>query len=365
MLKHLNEGYEQELERIKKLKNSEIEAIQSLNGHNVTFESLLQKWQDNTQKLDQLYSHLSFNPENTSSENKKDNRNGFNLNSIHKDWKVLKHDMDREKVNYQEEREKLTKLMNELKEIVQIEQKDMNQERDNLVNERRVFEEVRDKSESEIKKKREALEKESRELKEKLITLERNSLELESKQKLFAIKETDFNHEMIKQKDEINQMALEINFEKSRLENEKIKLKSVYSNLEIEQKRLESKKLLFDSEKHKLRQLANRLQERAQELESFLEMIYQKREDGLKILQNSDKVRNELNQREEVIDKKSKEVNKEEMRLMIEKQKLLQDLKSLQEQRSSLICNLCGNGLNKSEFQMILIIWIMIIKCVI
>ena len=154
-------------------------------------------------------------------------------------------------------------------------------------------------------------------------------------------------------------------FEKSRLENEKIKLKSVYSNLEIEQKRLESKKLLFDSEKHKLRQLANRLQERAQELESFLEMIYQKREDGLKILQNSDKVRNELNQREEVIDKKSKEVNKEEMRLMIEKQKLLQDLKSLQEQRSSLICNLCGNGLNKSEFQMILIIWIMIIKCVI
>ena len=146
---------------------------------------------------------MSFNPENTSSENKKDNRNGFNLNSIHKDWKVLKHDMDREKVNYQEEREKLTKLMNELKEIVQIEQKDMNQERDNLVNERRVFEEVRDKSESEIKKKREALEKESRELKEKLITLERNSLELESKQKLFAIKETDFNHEMIKQKDEI------------------------------------------------------------------------------------------------------------------------------------------------------------------
>ncbi|XP_074602387.1 uncharacterized protein LOC141856045 [Brevipalpus obovatus] len=350
MIQRMATQHESDIERLRRIKAQELDALNALHNQSSSLESLIDKWQANADRIENIHRSLINKEEDVFKEkiqtlDSKDKR----LDMIEENWIALRREVDRERSSYQETKDKLVKLIDEQRNFVTKERNDVVEERRLLDKDRKAFEEERSKIETELNKQRENLMKEMKELKDKSdLTAERMSL-LDKRDSEVNLRESEWKHEVNKEREEIGKIRNELLEERRQIMKEKTNVQESLMSLQNEQQLMEHRKILFDSEKEKLKNLAEKIAEKANEVEILGEMAIKDKIEGTKALETATGVKEQTDKKLEKIERKLAQINRESSRLEQDKQKIHQEWKILGETKNSIMCSLCSGALTKAK----------------
>jgi DNA repair exonuclease SbcCD ATPase subunit len=96
-----------------------------------------------------------------------------------------------------------------------------------------------------------------------------------------------------------------------------------------------------------MQDLALEIAKRAEELESLSEIALHEKREGNLAMDEAEKFNKELDSKLEFIQNSFAQLRKEEDRINKEKIKLHEESKVINETKDTIVCNLCGSGLNR------------------
>lgn len=352
MIRRLTQQHEADIERLGRIKSQELDALNALHNQSNSLENLIDKWQLNADRIENLHKSL-MQKEEESIRDKVQALEGKekSLNLLEEGWLTVKREIEREKLSYQDTNEKLTRLIDDQRNIIEKERDEMLEERKLLFSERKSFEEERSRIESDLTKQRELLNRELEETKDKSDRLDERTIMLVKKETEFSSRESEHKNEILKEKEELARMRNELNDERKSLISGQSIFQESLAKLQNEQQLFEQKKLLFDSEKDKLRLLAERIIEKAGELEILGETAIKDRIEGAKALETATMIKEQTEKRLEKTKQKLDKLAAESIRIESEKQKLYQEWTALKETKNLIVCSVCGGALSKGIYR--------------
>uniref|UniRef100_T1KXC8 Fas-binding factor 1 C-terminal domain-containing protein n=1 Tax=Tetranychus urticae TaxID=32264 RepID=T1KXC8_TETUR len=352
LIKRLTEQHEIDLDRLRRIKGQEIESVHTLHEQSNSLESLVNKWIANADRMESLYKSL-VTKEDELIKGKIDSLEAKDrqFNVIEENWTTLRRSVEREREANEEAKDKLMKLIEEQRKLIVNEQHQLNNERRTFDEEKQRFEKDKRQWEEEVAQIRDKLTRESNEISRENERLAEKSIDLEKRESSLVISQLEWKNEMTREKDNLARLTGEANEERKKLAKERSKAQEMYLNLQSEQQKLENKKILFDGEKEKLKQLAELIAQNANELENAGSISLKEKEEGLRAFEMAKKISDEVNSKEAKMERRAEQLIKEAVRIEVESKRIRQEWKMLQETKHSIVCNLCGNGLTRVKFK--------------
>lgn len=349
--KKLTEQHEQDLSRMRRIKEQEIESVNALQNHGSSLESLLSKWEKSAQQIEELHRSVITKQEEILKEKFTDiDQKNKRLDDVELNWQTLINELEKERNRCTDEQRKLYDIIEGQKQILQTEQKRIKEEQLELESDKRKLDEERHKFDIECINARESIQREKDILNEELIKLKDETNKIEVKKKERIIQEMGSKQELQKEKEEMNKMLRNIEDKRSELHKEQSQLQRLTMTLQSEQHSFEQRKMMFDSEKVKMQDLALQIAKRAEELESLSEIALHEKREGNLAMDEADRFRKELDSKLEFIENSFAQLRKDEDRVNKEKVKVQEEWKFLKETKDSVVCNLCGSGLNRGFY---------------
>jgi chromosome segregation ATPase len=347
-IKKLTEQHEQDLSRIRRIKEQEIESVNALQNHGSSLESLLSKWEKSAQQIEELHRSVITKQEEILKEKFTDiEHKNKRLDDVELNWHSLINELEKERNRCTDEQKKLYDIIEGQKLLLQTEQKRINEELLELENDKKKLAEEKHKFEIESNYARDSIKKETHIFNEERIKLKDEIMKIELQKKQLVIQEIECKQDLQKERDEINKMFRDIEDKRSELHREQSQLQRLSMSLQSEQHNFEQRKIMFDIEKVKMQDLALEIAKRAEELESLSEIALHEKREGNLAMDEADKFKKELDSKLEFIENSFAQLRKDEDRINREKIKVQEEWKVIKETKDTIVCNLCGSGLNR------------------
>jgi hypothetical protein len=347
-IKKLTEQHEQDLSRIRRIKEQEIESVNALQNHGSSLESLLSKWEKSAQQIEELHRSVITKQEEILKQKFTDiEQKNKRLDDVELNWHSLINELEKERNRCTDEQKKLYDIIEGQKLLLQTEQKRINEELLELENDKKKLAEEKHKFEIESNYARDSIKKETHIFNEERIKLKDEIMKIEVQKKQLVIQEIECKQDLQKERDEINKMFRDIEDKRSELHREQSQLQRLSMSLQSEQHNFEQRKIMFDIEKVKMQDLALEIAKRAEELESLSEIALHEKREGNLAMDEAEKFNKELDSKLEFIQNSFAQLRKEEDRINKEKIKLHEESKVINETKDTIVCNLCGSGLNR------------------
>jgi hypothetical protein len=347
-IKKLTEQHEQDLSRIRRIKEQEIESVNALQNHGSSLESLLSKWEKSAQQIEELHRSVITKQEEILKQKFTDiEQKNKRLDDVELNWHSLINELEKERNRCTDEQKKLYDIIEGQKLLLQTEQKRINEELLELENDKKKLAEEKHKFEIESNYARDSIKKETHIFNEERIKLKDEIMKIEVQKKQLVIQEIECKQDLQKERDEINKMFRDIEDKRSELHREQSQLQRLSMSLQSEQHNFEQRKIMFDIEKVKMQDLALEIAKRAEELESLSEIALHEKREGNMAMDEAEKFKKELDSKLEFIQNSFAQLRKEEDRINKEKIKLHEESKVINETKDTIVCNLCGSGLNR------------------
>ena len=107
---------------------------------------------------------------------------------------------------------------------------------------------------------------------------------------------------------------------------------------------------MFDMERDKLKELAARVLDRADELERYGSTLDREKEQCLESMAEAKRMRSSLEEKSLQLEARAKELATEQAKAELERSRLKDQIEAYNQLKSNLICNLCGNGLSRGNW---------------
>jgi Fas-binding factor 1 len=347
-MKKLTEQHEQDLSRIRRIKEQEIESVNALQNHGSSLESLLSKWEKSAQQIEQLHRSVITKQEEILKEKFTDiEQKNKRLDDVELNWHSLINELEIERNRCTDEQKKLYDIIEGQKLLLQTEKKRINEQLLELESDKKKLLEEKHKFEMESNYARDSIKKETDTFNEERIKLKDEIMKMEVQKKQLIIQEMESKQDLQKERDEINKMFRDIEEKRSELHREQSQLQRLSMSLQSEQHNFEQRKIMFDIEKVKMQDLALEIAKRAEELESLSEIALHEKREGNLAMDEADKFKKELDSKLEFIENSFAQLRKEDDRINREKIQIQEEWKAIKETKDTIVCNLCGSGLNR------------------
>lgn len=349
--KQMIEEHENELKRLEQRLRSENESSLQTSSDLVRQQAksvteLMAKWEESAFKIEKLQRSVIAKQEEMAREqmlNNSDDVLANKVSEIEDRWKSFLNDMQHQRIELEtvirDEHEKY--FSEEQLRLKEIEEK-TNEERKELEIMRQKFAAEVDEWRQKESIEAQQLHEERKKLKEELTLFEERRSLLEQLYNERKKMLDDEQQRITKQSEEILRKQTELDQKESQL------MKSLL-DLDHQQQQLQTKKLRFDQEREQLSMLGKTLEQRAEELEKLSQMALKEKMDGINAMDEIERLRSELKKETIELQKSKTELQIDQQKLMIDRNQFEQQYKMLRELRDSIVCNLCGQALNRGN----------------
>ena len=344
----VSEQHEQDLARLRRIKEQEIESVNALQNHGLSLEALLDKWEKSAQQIEELHKSVITKQEEILKHKFNDIEvKNKRLDDVEVNWHSLITELEIERSRCSDETKKLYDIIEQQKQLLQSEQRQVMEDRLLLEDNKKRLNEEKHSFDTESNRIRDSLRKETEALNDERIKLKEEFNCLETKKNEINLKEIESKQSLTKEREEINRLFKEVEERRNELHREATQLQHQRMALQAEQHQLEQRKLMFDVEKHKMQDLAHEIAKRAEELETLSEIALHEKREGHMAMDEADKFKKELDSKLKFIEESFAKLRTEEDRVEKMKTKVDQELEYIRETKDNIVCNLCGSGLNR------------------
>ncbi|XP_069510832.1 fas-binding factor 1 isoform X2 [Ambystoma mexicanum] len=350
-IQDMRKDHDDQLQRLKRLKDQEIDAVTSASGHTRSLNGVIEQMEGFSSKL----SDLSYKVENTHQNTSQELEIGARQRD--EQLRVLQERLTRQQRDMEEERSRLheviTKMETRLSEqtrLLEQERWRVNAEQSKVESVQRSLEEQRRVMTQQLSMEREELEKaKSSLLEEQQSVMHRCT---EERRKL-AAEWTDFHtqQKLIQERAERDvSRVLHIDSQREgaimSIAKEQAQLKIQASELRLKEEQLSAAREALEQERQELKlekervnAAALRIRQRAEEIESMSKLASQKYEEGEKALQGAQRVESEHQGRLRTVHQQMERLRQQEQHLLQERMNMAQQRRQLDQLRRGLPTN--------------------------
>ncbi|GFT60087.1 fas-binding factor 1 [Nephila pilipes] len=349
----IKQDHEEALQRLKRLKEQEVDAVLSTQAHSRSLQYLTEQLEARTAEMASLQMKLEERNQATMREKQ------ALLDVKERDLKSLQNRLQRQLDNSDDERERLQQLVlklesrlqkyategeedrwevQQLKARLSVQQKHLDEEykfqMQQLEKEKDKLRLSQDSLLHEQKTVLIQLAQERQQLMQEKVDFEllaKRNKEDEAKLHVKVLKEESF---IEKQKQYIQQEQSKIYFERSNVKQE-------LELLEKEKEVLETEKQMLKDERLKMNELNFKLRRKENELEILAVSAAEEKERGQMEHQAALKIKADQQLREQQINKKMQELMEKEHNILSDKEKLTEEKFELERKKNSVLCNKC------------------------
>ncbi|KAF7492816.1 hypothetical protein SSS_02977 [Sarcoptes scabiei] len=346
--KKMIEEHELELKRLEQRLRTETEIIKqndddSIRGQTKQLSELLAKWENSVKRIEQLQRSVLAKQEEL----------------IQKDLGRMISSDDDLFYRFDERCEKFlgqilrqqndleANLKNENQKLFSEERENLQRKEKRLDEDQRELEELRMKFANEVNDWRQNETIEANRQRLDRDRLKENLLVFEERRSLLETLYNERKRMLDDQQSRLDRINEEISSRQKQIEEKESKIMEKSLRLEQENQEWLSKRNQFDEEKIQLQELGRSLMKRADVLEKLSRMGLKEKIENIEAMDEIETIRLSLKKETEQLEQEQTQIRLERNQLAVERKQLEQQFRLLMEMKRSLVCNLCGNSLNR------------------
>ncbi|XP_067671245.1 fas-binding factor 1 homolog [Haliotis asinina] len=352
---------EEIIERLKKSKNLEIEAVASAHDTSKSLTAVVEQIQNNAKDLGEL----QFKVDSWHRQGLDDRE--ISLKSKDEQLRILQERLTRQEADNENERKRLedliarmesqlrdqTRLLDEERWKVKQDHGRLDAQQKSLEEERRVWVEQQARERDMIERTRSAFLEEQRssmnQINEERRALAEERTKFNIDQKMMRERMNNDSIKAAQAEAEYDVLVKSIAEERSKSSQRLQELHREEDKIDAERTRLEREKAKIDAEKERLSDLAIQVKQKSAEVESMSEMASRSHRDGEKSLLEARQIESQHNQRLEEIQKQLQNIKNMEEHISEEKLRLAKEKKDVENLKNSSLCTNCRTPLRPMD----------------